>query len=1303
MSQLQVTGEAKIRDIQGPVVANDGVITALDGAASQYVRGDGTLADFPTSSGGGSSVSYYLNSSVSQGTIGGVAYRELSKEPIIGAGTDIAISTTGYVASYLTDANDPDVLSIPGGNFNCEFYFSVSNDTGNPFFYAELYKYDGTTFTLLGSSVGVPEYINQGTIIAPYYFAIPVATAALALTDRLAIRIYVNVDGRTVTLHTENGHLCQVVTTLSKGMVSLNNLTDQSQFLAVGTSGTDFNIVSSGDTHTFNIPSASASNRGLITTGSQTIAGIKTLSVPSQFEQGLYLKQNMNLFQAGYIGLGASTTGLIVGLSGGGFGTLNFNNTTSFTYTFPDATGTIALTSNLSSYVPYTGATTNVDLGVRNLSSFGINVNGDGTGGGALNLKMYNSLTLAGVGYLSIYAQTDYYFGLAWNFVSGTKQAIFNNVLIPINNTRYYNLPNADGTLALTSDLSAYLPLAGGTLTGALSGTTASFSGTVSSIVTSGGTSFRVVNSVNSRAWSLVPSTNGAESDLWLYYGGTGTGTKVSFVNNGNVGINTTNPTYTLDVDGTGRFTGALTASSLIKNGGTSSQYLMADGSTSTLTNPVTGTGTTNYLPKFTGASTIGNSLVYDDGTRVFINATTAPALGSPKFFVKMATANSYEGILVASSSNNNVIAIAHTGSIGLITTNYGTGGTNTNLGFGTGGATQMTLDTSGNLGLGVTPSAWFTSAKVIQVLGAALEGRTTVTQLWCNGYVDAGASGNFYQYTGFASKYTQVNSEHQWFTAPSGTAGNAITFTQAMTLDANNNFYLGGTTNPYSAARMVIEHTSTYNRTMFKRGVNFVEITPSGVYGSINVITSNYTAEGSSYSPLALSARQNQNDLYLSTSGNILIGTTTDAGYKLDVSGTSRFAASYTASGSVAIQTWQRVGGAVSADMTYNDANTSMNFGTSTSHTLNIKTNNTTALSIASTGAATFSSSVTATGNISGNITKSGSGVENVNFLQFRLFGTNAIGDSLDIKFLNNGGNNIANISAILGGDNVAYGSLAFSIRNYNTDTVVEAMRINNRGNVGIGTASPGAALDVNGNATLVANFNYSANGTYVRWQNNGTSFGDIGSAAQLVTGGATNDFAIHARSTYNMVFATNFTERMRITSGGEVLINTTTNSQTSSAGSKFVSNGRLYTVSSLNDNTQESFSMYSTGSSAYRFYVGWGGTVYATNTTISAISDIRFKENIQDIDLGLDAILALKPRKFDWKEGKGKNIKNDRGFIAQEFEQIFPDLIDEWKDPSPEGEEPYKSVRQDLIPILVKAIQELKAEIEELKTKIK
>jgi hypothetical protein len=262
MSQLQVTGEAKIRDIQGPVVANSGVITALDGAASQYVRGDGTLADFPTSTGGGSSVSYYLNSSVSQGTIGGVAYRQLGKTPISGAGTDIVISANGYVASYITDANDPALLEVPAGNFNCEFYFSVNSNNHNPFVYAEVYKYDGTTFTLIGSSQSVPEYLTNGTTLSPYYFAIPVTQTTLAITDRIAIRIYVNVDTRVVTLHTENNHLCQVVTTFSKGLTSLNNLTRQVQFLGTGTSGTDFAISSSVATHTFNLPIASATNTG---------------------------------------------------------------------------------------------------------------------------------------------------------------------------------------------------------------------------------------------------------------------------------------------------------------------------------------------------------------------------------------------------------------------------------------------------------------------------------------------------------------------------------------------------------------------------------------------------------------------------------------------------------------------------------------------------------------------------------------------------------------------------------------------------------------------------------------------------------------------------------------------------------------------------------------------------------------------------------------------------------------------------------------------------------------------------------
>ena len=67
-------------------ITTDQVLSGA-GTVGQYIRGDGSLADFPASTGGGSSVSYYLNGSISQGTIGGVAYKELNRTPVFGAGT----------------------------------------------------------------------------------------------------------------------------------------------------------------------------------------------------------------------------------------------------------------------------------------------------------------------------------------------------------------------------------------------------------------------------------------------------------------------------------------------------------------------------------------------------------------------------------------------------------------------------------------------------------------------------------------------------------------------------------------------------------------------------------------------------------------------------------------------------------------------------------------------------------------------------------------------------------------------------------------------------------------------------------------------------------------------------------------------------------------------------------------------------------------------------------------------------------------------------------------------------------------
>jgi hypothetical protein len=257
-------------------VTTSGTLTVTGaGSVSQYVRGDGTLANFPNSTGGGSSVNYYLNGSVSQGTFGGDVYYQMSKTPILGAGTNFTRtngSGNGYIASFITDVADPSQLNIPGGNWNVEFYFNASSGGGTPSFYAELYKVSATNvFSFIASDSANPEGITNGTTVDQYFTSIPVPQTTLLATDRLAIRIFVNTGGRTITLHTENGNLSEVLTTFTTGLTALNGLTTQVQNFAVGTSGTDFAISSATATHTFNLPTASATNRGALSSADWTI------------------------------------------------------------------------------------------------------------------------------------------------------------------------------------------------------------------------------------------------------------------------------------------------------------------------------------------------------------------------------------------------------------------------------------------------------------------------------------------------------------------------------------------------------------------------------------------------------------------------------------------------------------------------------------------------------------------------------------------------------------------------------------------------------------------------------------------------------------------------------------------------------------------------------------------------------------------------------------------------------------------------------------------------------------------------
>jgi hypothetical protein len=307
-----------------PITSSGDIAVTGAGTVSQYVRGDGSLANFPSSTGGGSSLTFYLNGSVAQGTFGGVAFKEMDRVPVLGVGTDFTIATNGYIQSFITDANVPNLLEIPAGNWNFETYFSASSNGGSPSFYIELYKWDGATLSLIASNSATPEGITNGTAIDLYVSALAIPQTTLAATDRLAIRIYVTHSGRTIKLHTENSHLCQVITTFSTGLTALNGLTAQVQNFATGTSGTDFAISSATSTHTFNLPTASAANRGALssadwTTFNSKLSGLTvgTTAIASGavgrvlFEgTGNVLQESANLFwdnTNGRLGIGTST------------------------------------------------------------------------------------------------------------------------------------------------------------------------------------------------------------------------------------------------------------------------------------------------------------------------------------------------------------------------------------------------------------------------------------------------------------------------------------------------------------------------------------------------------------------------------------------------------------------------------------------------------------------------------------------------------------------------------------------------------------------------------------------------------------------------------------------------------------------------------------------------------------------------------------------------------------------------------------------------------------------------------------
>ena len=691
------------------------------GTVGQYIRGDGSLADFPATTGGGSSVSYYLNGSVSQGTIGGVAYREINRTPIFGAGTDITINADGYIASFITDALDPNKLLIPAGNWNLETYFSANSGGGSPTFYVELYKYNGTTFTLIATSSGTPELIAFGTNINPYFTTLAVPETVLALTDRLALRYYVTHSGRTITLHTENNHLCQVITTFTTGLTALNGLTNQVQYLTVGTSGTDFAISSASDTHTFNLPTASATNRGALSSADWTTFNGKqnalTNPVTGTGTSGQVAYFNGTSAITGESGLTWDATNDRLNI---GAGTANSNLTVSGSDNSIIFSVLAGVNSRLhvgtvsSGTITYIRSQNNyaLNLGVNTTDYLSISTAGNSSFSGNI------ILTTGANRYVRIGSSTAYYYDLQ---TTGDDFQIIEAGTTPRLTIKY---PNGNIGINTTTPATT-LEINGVAL----------FSGTSLSGNTKNGVYIYDQSIISLAGGNARPLT--IQSQTLSIFTGTTYSEKVKIFENGNVVISTSpsDAGFKLDVNGTGRFTSTLIATNLRSNGegtfsfntanngefqiyanSTGGMILAGRGSTydMVITNK-NGAETFRVLTGTTIANFVGN---------VGIGTTTPEIYGSGwGRAVGILASSGYSTIQVAGSSGNggeidfgnNTIRHAAIASLNGSDLNFYTNGTNS----GTGVTERMRISSGGSIGINNTSpmnSAWGTDSSTKQL-----------------------------------------------------------------------------------------------------------------------------------------------------------------------------------------------------------------------------------------------------------------------------------------------------------------------------------------------------------------------------------------------------------------------------------------------------------------------------------------------------------------------------------------------------------------------------------------------------------
>jgi hypothetical protein len=276
------------------------------------------------------------------------------------------------------------------------------------------------------------------------------------------------------------------------------------------------------------------------------------------------------------------------------------------------------------------------------------------------------------------------------------------------------------------------------------------------------------LNSANSL---YVGGIDASQSEILFVRGGA---TQMVLDSSGNLGIGTSSPAFKLDVlSGTANSTSGTPIARIV-------------GANQAIT---TETGTLSLQSNSNMAADAGGSIIF--GGRGNTSSDFSTSYGHIAGRKENGTSGNYAGYL-----------------------QFGTSDSASDV------TERMRLDSSGNLGLGVSPSAW-SGYKVLQIgqNGAVSSAEAgTVTMVNSNCFFD----GANYKYisSAEASLYQQASGAHNWRIAPSGTAGNTISFTQAMTLDASGNWMVGTTTALGTAAGRITATVNGGSSSMVAMGV---------------------------------------------------------------------------------------------------------------------------------------------------------------------------------------------------------------------------------------------------------------------------------------------------------------------------------------------------------------------------------------------------------------------------------------------------------------------------------------------------